>query len=158
SNLEASCRSDWEKALSMSLEDLKRRNIDVWKAIYNLMKLDLSPSTRSSATQSTDERLKNNNADPSLVSLYHNSGRYLPASCSRADGKKPLPATLQGIWNPSFQPPWGCKYTININLQMNYWLTHTCNLSACELPLFDLLKRMADRGRRTAQLMYGCRG
>ncbi|KAL4870025.1 Six-hairpin glycosidase-like protein [Aspergillus spectabilis] len=32
-----------------------------------------------------------------------------------------LPANLQGIWNSDFQPVWGSKYTININLQMNYW-------------------------------------
>ena len=32
------------------------------------------------------------------------------------------PATLQGIWNDQIDPPWGSKYTTNINLQMNYWL------------------------------------
>ena len=158
SNPELACRSDCEKALSLPLEDSKRRHIEDWKAIYDSMKLSISPLTGSQITRPTDERLKNNDLDPCLVSLYHNFGRYLLISCSRNHDKNPLPATLQGIWNPSFQPPWGSKYTININLQMNYWLAHTCNLSACELPLFGLLKRMADRGKRTAELMYGCRG
>ncbi|KAF2128161.1 glycoside hydrolase family 95 protein [Dothidotthia symphoricarpi CBS 119687] len=57
-----------------------------------------------------------------------------------------------------FQPAWGSKYTININLQMNYWAAHTSNLSECELPLFDLLERMAINGARTAAEVYGSRG
>ena len=32
------------------------------------------------------------------------------------------PANLQGIWNDLTEPPWGSKYTANINLEMNYWL------------------------------------
>jgi hypothetical protein len=46
----------------------------------------------------------------------------------------------------------------DINLQMNYWPANPCNLSECELPLSDLLERMSESGRTTAQVMYGCRG
>ena len=45
---------------------------------------------------------------------------------------------LQGIWNQDMWPAWGCRYTININIQMNYWPAEVCNLSECHLPLFDL--------------------
>lgn len=41
---------------------------------------------------------------------------------------------------------------------MNYWAAHVSNLSECELPLFDLLERMATNGKRTAAEVYGCRG
>lgn len=105
---------------------------------------------------STNERLLSA-PDPSLVVLYHNFGRYLLISCSRP-GVKALPATLQGLWNPSFQPAWGSKYTININTQMNYWPANMCNLAECEEPLFDHLERMVERGKVTAKTMYGCRG
>ena len=44
---------------------------------------------------------------------------------------------LQGIWNQDMWPAWGCRYTININTQMNYWPAEVCNLSECHLPLFD---------------------
>jgi hypothetical protein len=109
--------------------------------------------------QSTNERLllASGPPDPSLIVLYHNFGRYLLLSCSRP-GLKSLPATLQGLWNPSFQPAWGSKYTININTQMNYWPANLCNLAECEEPLFDHLERMAERGKMTAKVMYGCRG
>ncbi|ROV88712.1 hypothetical protein VPNG_10225 [Cytospora leucostoma] len=62
------------------------------------------------------------------------------------------------IWNPSFTPPWGAKFTININIQMNYWPVAACNLFECALPLISLLERMAKRGRETARLVYGCNG
>lgn len=55
-------------------------------------------------------------------------------------------------------PPWDSKYTININTQMNYWPAEVCNLAECHLPLFALLERMRVTGRRTARVMYGCRG
>ena len=55
-------------------------------------------------------------------------------------------------------PPWDCKYTININTEMNYWLAENCNLSECHEPLFSLIKKMLPNGQRTAKTMYGCRG
>ena len=69
-----------------------------------------------------------------------------------------LPAALQGLWNKDMEAPWDAKYTININTEMNYWLAEPCDLGDCHLPLFDLLERMLPNGRRTAQVMYGCRG
>ena len=65
---------------------------------------------------------------------------------------------LQGIWNQDMWPAWGCRYTININTQMNYWPAEVCNLPECHLPLFDLIERMRPSGHETAQAMYGCRG
>ena len=92
---------------------------------------------------------------PELFKLYFDFGRYLLIACSRAGG---LPATLQGLWNKDMLPPWDCKYTININTEMNYWPAENCNLSECHEPLFELLKKMLPNGQRTAQTMYGCRG
>jgi alpha-L-fucosidase 2 len=86
---------------------------------------------------------------------YFNFCRYLLISCSRPGT---LPANLQGIWNPHLDPPWGCDYTININTQMNYWSSCMCNLAETEEPLFDLLERMYPNGKKTAEIMYGCRG
>lgn len=50
------------------------------------------------------------------------------------------------------------RFTININIQMNYWPAAPCNLFECALPFVDLLERMAERGRKTALTMYGCKG
>lgn len=145
--------SDVEKALHQGWDALLARHIADYSALFNRVSLRMWPD----ATQlPTDERIRTHR-DPGLVALYHNFGRYLLISCSR-DSTKSLPANLQGIWNPSFAPPWGSKYTININVQMNYWPISASNLFECALPLIDLLERMAERGKKTARLMYGCEG
>lgn len=106
----------------------------------------------------TDRRLeqaKEGRADIGLSRMLLDFGRYLTISCSRQGG---LPATLQGLWNKDFTPPWDSKYTININTEMNYWHVESCGLSQCHLPLFGLLEKVRENGRRTAREMYGCRG
>ena len=80
----------------------------------------------------TDKRLEGTHSkyfdDPDLFALYFQFGRYLLLSSSRPGT---LAANLQGIWNEDFDPIWGSKYTININIQMNYWPAESCNLGEC---------------------------
>ncbi|OQE28673.1 hypothetical protein PENSTE_c003G10304 [Penicillium steckii] len=142
-----------DAALCQDPDELWMRHKLDYDQLYHRMEIHLQPD-RSEIP--TDKRIKSP-ADPGLIALYHNYGRYLLISCSRK-GHKALPANLQGIWNPSFHPAWGSKFTININLQMNYWLANICNLSECEEPLFELLERLAKSGEKTARVMYGCRG
>lgn len=89
------------------------------------------------------------------ASLEFQFNRYLLVSCSR-EGSAAM--NLQGIWNADFNPFFDSKYTININIQMQYWPAETCNLSSLHNPLFELLDKMEESGHETAQKMYGCRG
>ncbi|KAL2834956.1 hypothetical protein BDW59DRAFT_168300 [Aspergillus cavernicola] len=150
--------ADLESTLAYSTDDIWKRHITDYQALYGRLELQLSPDATD---MPTDKRILNAR-DPGLIALYLHYSRYLLISCSRpgrGDGSdRVLPATLQGIWNPSFHPPWGCRYTININLQMNYWPANVGNLSECEQPLFALLERIADAGTETARKMYACRG
>lgn len=117
-----------------------------------------SGNTKTATALPTDELLasvKTGEIPATLVETYFDFGRYLLLSCSRPGT---LPANLQGIWCKDFTPPWGCKFTININTQMNYWPAETCNLSECHTVLFDHIERMVAHGRETAEKMYGCRG
>ena len=91
-----------------------------------------------------------------LVNLYSDFSRYLMISGSRKPGI--LPLTLQGLWKCYMDPPWGSKYTININAQMNYWPANMTNLCECELPLINLLERSYENGKDVAQKMYNCKG
>ncbi|PNP53241.1 hypothetical protein THARTR1_06258 [Trichoderma harzianum] len=143
-----------DQALARPWDELLERHRADYSKLFGRMSLRMWPDA---CDLPTNQRLRSCR-DPGLVALYHNYGRYLLISCSR-NGYKGLPATLQGIWNPSFAPPWGSKYTININLQMNYWPAGPCSLiDDCSIPLLDLLERMSVRGRKTAKVMYGCRG
>ena len=93
--------------------------------------------------------------DPALAALYFQYGRYLLISSSRPGSQ---PANLQGIWNDSLSPPWGSKYTININTEMNYWPALSTNLEETMDPLTALVQDLAVTGARTARTMYGARG
>jgi len=142
-------QKDFDKLLEEHIAD--------YTSLFNRMEFVLAGSEEYDKLP-TDVRLKaaeEGKVDVGLSKLYFDFGRYLLIACSRGGG---LPATLQGIWNKDMTPPWDCKYTININTQMNYWLAENCNLSECHMPLFDLIEKMVKNGRRTAREMYGCRG
>ncbi len=94
-------------------------------------------------------------ADPALVALYHQFGRYLLIASSHAGSQ---PANLQGIWNDSNRPPWDSKYTININTEMNYWPAEPTGLAECVEPLVRMVEDLAVTGAETARVMYGARG
>ncbi|KAM0330796.1 hypothetical protein ACHAQA_003750 [Verticillium albo-atrum] len=150
---EAAALQDVEKALKQTWHDLVLRHREDYGSLFERSSLRMWPSASHLTTNKRIQEAR----DPGLVALYHNYGRYLLISSSR-NSDSALPANLQGIWNPSFTPPWGCKYTININLQMNYWLAAPGNLIDCALPLLSLVERMAIRGTKTAMVMYGCKG
>ena len=86
---------------------------------------------------------------------YFQFGRYLLISCSRPGGQ---PAKLQGLWNESTTPPWGSKYTININTEMNYWPAEPCNLAECVEPLVGMISDLSQTGARTARTQWGAGG
>ncbi len=155
-NPKATCKRRLQATRNIAYETLLERHLADYKEIAGRMSLDLKGEDLSDLP--TDERLnrmKEGEEDKDLVAMYFAYGRYLLISCSREGG---LPATLQGIWNREWQPPWDSKYTININTEMNYWHAEKCNLSECHLPLIEHLERMKVHGMETARKMYGCRG
>ncbi len=143
-----------------SYDDLLAEHIKDYQRLFKRVELNIDDADLDESRHMlpTDERLENikkGAKDNELIGLYFQFGRYLLISCSRPGS---LPANLQGIWNQDFLPPWDSKYTININTQMNYWPAENCNLAECHKPLFDHIERMREPGRRTARVMYGCKG
>ena len=145
--------------MSKDYEDLKEEHIKDYQSYFNRVKLELYSETAVNTSSLPANQLlecaKSGDIPSSLVETYFDFGRYLLISCSRPGT---LPANLQGIWCKDFTPPWGSKYTININAQMNYWPAETCNLPECHTALLDHIERMVENGRKTAETMYGCRG
>lgn len=142
---------------AFSYEELLSEHRTDYRGLYSRVRFVLKGAEACDGIP-TDERLKNaseGRADIGLGCLLLEYGRYLMIACSREGG---LPATLQGLWNQDFQPPWDSKYTININTEMNYWIAESGNLPECHMPLFGLLRKMQKSGRRAAREMYGCRG
>lgn len=93
--------------------------------------------------------------DPALIEALFDYGRYLLSASSRPGG---LPATLQGLWNDSMQPPWSSAYTLNINTEMNYWAAGPLGLLETAEPLLELAEALARAGQGTARRLYGARG
>lgn len=148
-----------QAAGNLNFNTLRKRHISDYAALFRRVDLDIQDSMQSSlhdvSTDARLERVRQGEQDQGLVTLYFHFGRYLLLACSRPES---LPANLQGIWNEEMTPRWDSKYTININTEMNYWLAETCNLPECHLPLFDMIERLREPGRVTAEKMYGCRG
>lgn len=135
---------------------LRQDHIVEHQRLFRRVKLDLSPMSNSSLP--TDERLKSfslGDDDPQLSALFFQFGRYLLISSSRPGSQ---PANPQGIWNDSLNPAWGCHYTANINVEMNYWPTEVCNLSECLEPLSGIIKDWSETGAHNARIHYGARG
>jgi alpha-L-fucosidase 2 len=123
--------------------------------LFERVKLDLGASAAQKLpTKERISRFAEGN-DPQLAALYFQFGRYLLISSSRPGCQ---PANLQGIWNDNLNPPWGSKYTININTEMNYWPAEVCNLAECVEPLIGMVQDLAITGARTAEEMYGAHG
>jgi alpha-L-fucosidase 2 len=56
------------------------------------------------------------------------------------------------------RPPWGSKYTTNINTEMNMWGAEILNLPECHQPLFKLTEEVAEEGKKTARAHYNASG
>ena len=157
---EVECRSIVEKAAEKSYEELLSNHTADYKNLYKRVSLEIGDSEVNEKMDKlpTDARIINireGNIDDGLVSLCFQYGRYLLISSSRPGS---LPSNLQGKWASELLPMWDSKYTNNINIQMNYWPSEICNLSECHEPLFDFFERMREPGRKTARIMYGCKG
>jgi len=142
-------------ASARTLAELRAAHRADYQPLFRRVSLDLGQT--EAIRLPTDERIRRfaEGGDPQLAALYYQFGRYLLISCSRPGGQ---PATLQGLWNESLNPPWGSKYTININTEMNYWPAESGNLPECVEPLIALVEDLTVTGARTAQKMYGARG
>ena len=134
---------------------IKAAHIKEYQQYFNTFSIDLGATDNEKLP--TNERIEKFAAasDPSLVALYLQYGRYLLIAASRPGTQA---ANLQGIWNDLLTPPWGSKYTTNINAEMNYWPAELLNLSALHEPLFDMIKELSVTGRQTARDYYHAPG
>ncbi len=145
-----------ERALEQSFQQLKAKHIKDYQHYFNRVSLTLGETTAPKLP--TDKRLLRygeGKEDKNLEALYFQYGRYLLISSSRTPE---VPANLQGIWNPYMRPPWSSNYTLNINLEENYWLAETGNLSELHQPLLGFIENLSKTGAITAKTYYGTEG
>jgi alpha-L-fucosidase 2 len=154
--MEAAVDRNLNAAASRSYEELKARHVADHQRYFRRAEIQLGSD--ANAAVPTDQRvqhIKDGGEDIGLLPIYFQFGRYMLISSSRPGT---LAANLQGIWNDSVDPPWGSKYTVNINTEMNYWLAERANLADCHLPQFDLQDATRGPGSVTAKKYYKARG
>ena len=141
------------KALKKKPKEIKATHLSDYQQYFNRVSLSLGETEVPNIT--TDERLKKyftGAEDKNLEALYFQFGRYLLISSSRTEN---VPANLQGIWNPYIRPPWCSNYTMNINVEENYWMAETANLSEFHMPLLSYIENLSKTGAVTAKTFYG---
>ena len=142
-------------------KQLLKAHLQKYHEQYDRVELTLGPADKSAgvvatAALPTDQRLARfDGSDLGLVALMMQYGRYLLISSSQPGGQA---ANLQGMWNDKPYAMWDSKYTININAEMNYWPSLVGNLVENQEPLLTLTRDLSETGRKTAQVMYGCKG
>ena len=159
--LEAVTNDMWHTQ-NYTYDEFYARHQADYKSIYDRVKICLNKEDRnpSDLPGAKDRRLTDqllldytNGGDQSqyLEELYFQFGRYLLISSSRT---KNIPANLQGLWAPQLWSPWRGNYTVNINLEENYWPAFVANMAEMAEPLDGFIAGLAANGKYTAKNYY----
>lgn len=151
-----------QQVLGSNYDEIRSRHIADYRKIFDRFNLSLG-NTRKAPSIPTDKLLKLYTESQSkgqsqspdflyLETLYAQYGRYLLISCSRTPC---VPANLQGLWAVEKNQPWRGNYTVNINLEENYWPAEVANMPEMVMPLDGFVKALADNGATTAKNYYG---
>ena len=145
-------KSDLAAAAEKSYDALLSGHLADYQELFSRVDVELGGDGSENLTP-IPARIANfgRNNDPKLAEVLFQYGRYMMISASR-DSE---PMNLQGIWNKFRDPAWGCKYTTNINYEMNYWPAMTTNLEECFRPFVEKAKALQKQGNQTARDVYG---
>ena len=142
---------------NFSFDEFYTRHLADYKAIYDRVKIDLGGNKETAHLSAITSQLLKDYTDGGgksryIEELYFQYGRYLLISCSRTEG---VPANLQGLWTPHLWSPWRGNYTVNINLEENYWPVFVANMAEMAQPLDGFIQSLAANGVYTAKNYYG---
>lgn len=141
--------------VNYSYDELLSRHQADYKSLFGRFKLRLGQpkyDERLTTERQLLDYTDNKGGNTYLETLYTQYGRYLLISCSRTPS---VPANLQGLWTPHLYSPWRGNYTVNINLEENYWPAEVANLSEMAMPLDGFVASLAANGIHTAKNYYG---
>ncbi|MBQ7372524.1 MAG: glycoside hydrolase family 95 protein [Blautia sp.] len=137
-----------EQAVQKGYDRLYQEHLQDYVPLFSRVSLELGQEPNTIPADALLASVQNGQESRLLEVLLFQYGRYLILSSSRAGG---LPANLQGVWNDQNAPAWQSDYHLNINLQMNYWLSLNTNLPETMLPLFSYINQcLVIPGRETA--------
>ncbi len=151
----ANAKANADAVNKLPFDSVFAHHLNDYLPFFNRVKLNFD-GAEPNEKMTTDQMLRSygngNPEDRYLEALYFQFGRYLLISSSRTPG---IPANLQGLWNERLYAPWRSNYTININLEENYWLCDVANLPEMFAPLSSFTQNLAVTGRHNAWNYYG---
>lgn len=152
---ESRCLKYMDASAGINYEALRNQHLRDYQPLFNRFSIDLGGNNKRELP--TNDRITGIKSAPDndLAALYVQYSRYLLLSSAR---EGTMPPNLQGIWNDQMKPPWGSKYTTNINAEMNMWGAETLNLPECHQTLFKLIDDVAKEGQKSARAHYNARG
>ena len=152
--LETAADDAWH-LVNCTYNEVRSRHVADYQQFFSRLKLHLEGATYDKS-RTTEQQLRDytdqGGGNPYLETLYMQYGRYLLITSSRTPN---VPANLQGLWTPHRFSPWRGNYTVNINLEENYWPAEVANLSELAMPLFGFTQSLAKNGRNVARNYYG---
>ena len=160
-NPEAATDATLARVRQRSYHQLRAAHIADHQSLYGRVAMHLGTTSSTLRQQSTAKRrqaVAAGVADPELLALFFQYGRYLTIAGARVNS--PLPLALQGIWNDGLASSmgWTDDYHLDINTQQNYWPAEVTNLGESQESLFRWIERLLPSGRLTARVMYGADG
>lgn len=147
--------ADVDNIADLPFDSIFAHHLADYLPIFNRVKLNFEgaePNEEMTTEEMIRDYGKGKPQDKYLEALYFQFGRYLLISSSRTPG---IPANLQGLWNEQLRAPWRSNYTININLEENYWPCDVANLPEMFAPLATFTQNLAATGHRNAWNYYG---
>ncbi|EJT82238.1 hypothetical protein GGTG_02212 [Gaeumannomyces tritici R3-111a-1] len=155
--LQSAVMADLSQASRKGYGALRSDHVKDYQSLAGRVELSLGKSTSEQKAKTTADRLRGLRTafDPEIATLYFYFARYLLIASGRPGT---LPANLQGLWNNDLNPMWGSKYTININLEMNYWPSLLTNMPELHESMFEHIMKMHEKGRDVAKRMYNASG
>ena len=145
-----------QRAAAKDFKALRKTHVADYKSLFDRVSLDLGQTDPDIAALPTDMQLRRYSdsldVNPELEVLYFQYGRYLLISSSRTPG---VPANLQGLWNEKLLPPWSSNYTVNINLEENYWPAEVTALPEMHQSLLSFVHNLSVNGVEPARNFWG---
>lgn len=148
------CRDYLAQAEFRTFEEIRSRHVADHGAPFNRVSIDLGGKEADTKipTHPLLKEIIGGRPSELLDEQLFQFGRYLTITGARP-GTQPL--NLVGIWAEGLNAPWGGKWTLNINAELNTWPVENCNLAECHEPLLEDLRVT---GAEVAREHYQCRG
>jgi alpha-L-fucosidase 2 len=150
------CEDYVANAARYSYGELLQRHMDDYCPIFAACKIDLGadPYSALTTTQAMDS-IRKGAVDPAYETRYFHYGRYL-MMCGSREGT--LAFNNHNPWLDNMDGRWRGRWTLNFNLQVDFWNVENTNLPAINESLLLFVENLAQSGSRTAKEMFDCRG